>query len=378
MPRPRTGSITPDPKRGGYTVRVTYHDENGKRRDIRRNAGTKSEANRLLDQLKRDLKDGGAKSIDADRLTFQKLADIYTEERLVEPVYRGGDKVAGLRSWQDQRRRLKGLCEHFGKRLIKSITFADLESYKTKRLHQPTHKGTETAIATINRELALLRSVFVFAKQSGWLLRSPFEQGKAIISTAIEAKRERILSREEEARLLAACEDRERRHIRPLLIAALDTGARRGELLGLCWRDVDLENGLLTVKSFKGKKTTTRTVGMTARLRAELQQLFDLAPLNPDGLVFGIKAGFFKAFHTACQKAGIEDFRFHDCRHTAITRMVQSKMPHTEIMKLSGHTQFATFARYVNTTEETARRGADALDNLSREFEEMNVSEFVN
>lgn len=234
------------------------------------------------------------------------------------------------------------------------------------------------AIATINRELSLLRSVFGFAKQNGWLIRSPFEQGKSIISTAIEAKRERVLSREEEVRLLAVCEERERRHLRPLLIAALDTGARRGELLRLRWQDVDLLNGLLAVTSYKGKKTTTRTVGMTARLRAELERLYELAPLDPGGLVFGIKAGFVKAFDTACKKAGIEDFRFHDCRHTAITRMVQAGMPHTEIMKLSGHSVFQTFARYVNATGETARRGADALDNLTRQLEEMTANEFVN
>lgn len=378
MARPRTGSVIPDKKRGGFTARLTYHDGNGNRKDVRRHTETKTEANRLLNQLKRELEDGGAKSIDADRLTFQKLADAYSEERLTEPVYRGDEKVAGLRSWKDQQRRLKLLSDYFGKRFIKTISFTDLEGYKRQRLHQPTYRGTEMAIATINRELSLLRSVFGFAKQNGWLIRSPFEQGKYIISTAVEAKRERVLSREEEVRLLVVCEERERRHLRPLLIAALDTGARRGELLRLRWQDVDLLNGLLAVTSYKGKKTTTRTVGMTARLRAELERLYELAPLDPGGLVFGIKAGFVKAFDTACKKAGIEDFRFHDCRHSAITRMVQTGMPHTEIMKLSGHSVFQTFARYVNATGETARRGADALDNLTRQLEEMTANEFVN
>lgn len=381
MARPRTGSITPDKKRGGFIVRLTYHNEAGKRCDLRRWTKGQTDARRLLDQLKRELEDHRAQSIDGDRLTFQKLADLYQEKRLTEPIYRDGQKVAGLRSWQDQQHRLKLLTSHFGKRRVKSITFADLETYKNQRLSLATKSGGERSIATVNRELALLRSVFSFAKQSGWIARSPFEQGKALISTAIETKRERILTREEEDRLLSACDCRERRHLRPVIITALDTGARRGELLRLLWKDVDFVNGLLTVTSYKGKKMTRRTVGMTARLRVELERLYELAPRDLAGSVFGIKAGFTKAFDTACEKAGIEGFRFHDTRHTAITRMVQSGMPHTEIMKLSGHTQFSTFERYVNATAETARRGANALDNLyspQRVEDEEAATEFVN
>ena len=61
------------------------------------------------------------------------------------------------------------------------------------------------------------------------------------------------------------------------------------------------------------------------------------------------------------QEAGIADFRFHDCRHTAITRIIQAGIPATETMKISGHTQFVTFARYVNVNEQTARKGAARL-----------------
>jgi integrase len=379
MARPKTGSINFDEKRNLFVVRLTYFDEAGKRHDLRRTAETKSDAIRLLSRLKRDLDDGGPNAIDGDRLTFQKLADIYEEKRLTEPIYRDGQKVSGLRSWQDQRRRLKLLTGVFGKRLVKAITFADLEFYKTSRLTEAKRNGNERSIGTINRELALLRSVFGYAEQEGWITKSPFKKGKAIISAAMESKRERILSREEEERLLAACDCKERRHIRPVLIAALDTGARRGELLRLTWRDVNLEGGLITVTSYKGKKMTTRTIGMTSRLWSEMRRLYELAPVDPNALVFGIEAQFYRAFSTACRKAGLTGFRFHDARHTALTRMVQSGMPHTEIMKLSGHSLFSTFERYVNTTAETARRGADALDNLNQQaVEDDEASEFVN
>ncbi len=378
MARPRTGSITFDEKRNVFVVRLTYHDEAGKRHDLRRTTETKTEGLRLLAQLQRDLDDGGAQSIDGDRLTFKKLAEIFEDRRLVEPVYRDGQKVAGLRSWRDQRWRLKRLTEYFGARRVKSVTFADLESYKKHRLDGKKKKGGDRSITTINRELALLRSVFKFAKQCGWISRSPFEQGAGIISTAVETRRERILTREEEARLLLACECRERHHIRPIIIAGLDTAGRRGELLGLTWGDVNFAAGLITLTSYKGKKMTKRTIGMTTRLKAELERIHEAAPKDPDAKVFGIESNFYKAFDTACEKAGIQGFRFHDCRHTAITRMVQSGMPHLEIMKLSGHTTFATFERYVNSTVETARRGAEVLDSLNRQIIEETASDFVN
>jgi integrase len=117
---------------------------------------------------------------------------------------------------------------------------------------------------------------------------------------------------------------------------------------------------------------------MTARLRAELERLHERAPDNLDASVFGIKSGFYKAFETACEKAGVEDFIFHDTRHTAITRMVQSGMPHTEIMKISGHSTFKTFARYVQLVPERARLAADALDNLARRSEQEPANDFVN
>lgn len=379
MGRPRTGTIKEDKARGLFVVRYTYHDQHGKRRDLRRTTQTRTEANRLLNQFKRDYEDSGAKALDAERMTFRQLAEKYQAVRLVEPRYENGQKIGGLRSWRDQQRRLKKLAEYFGNRRIRIITFGDLETYKRQRLDQTSNRNQPVTIASANRELALLRSVFGYAVQERWLNRSPFDDGNGLISLAVESKRDRVLTREEELRLLAVCENKERQHVRPVLVTALDTAARKGELLRLRWSDVNLLAALITLTSYKGKKMTSRTVGMTARLKAELQRLAERAPEGRNELVFGIKQGFYKAFETACRLAGIEDFRFHDCRHTAITRMVQSGMPHTEIMKLSGHTVFATFERYVNASHETARRGADALDLLTRQIEEATaVTEYVN
>jgi integrase len=78
-------------------------------------------------------------------------------------------------------------------------------------------------------------------------------------------------------------------------------------------------------------------------------------------LVFGIIDTVKTAWKSALLQAQIEEFRLHDCRHTAITRMIQAGLPAAEVMKISGHTQWTTFARYVNVNEEAARNGADLL-----------------
>jgi integrase len=82
----------------------------------------------------------------------------------------------------------------------------------------------------------------------------------------------------------------------------------------------------------------------------------------PEGLVFGITDTIKTAFGSACEDAKLEDFRFHDCRHTATTRMIASGSSHTEVMKIAGHTQLKTFLRYLNITPETTRRVANNLN----------------
>jgi integrase len=100
---------------------------------------------------------------------------------------------------------------------------------------------------------------------------------------------------------------------------------------------------------------------MTPRVAEALTTLRNQAPPNYSGSVFGIRDTVKTAWRSALTEAKIEDFRLHDCRHTAITRMIQAGMPAAEVMKISGHTQWTTFARYVNINEQAARRGAELL-----------------
>ena len=199
------------------------------------------------------------------------------------------------------------------------------------------------------------------ALANGWIHKSPFTMGKTLISIGDEKPRERILTKEEEERLLAACTGW-RAHLRAIIICALDTGMRRGELFKLVWSDVDFENRLITIRAFNTKTMRQRQVGMTERLAGELAILYAQNP-DAEALLFGI--GSTKgAWNKVRLQAGVTDLRFHDLRHTYATRLVSKHLPLSEVGRVLGHTQPTTTYRYVNANVETARRAAEALNEL--------------
>jgi integrase len=199
------------------------------------------------------------------------------------------------------------------------------------------------------------------AHREGWLLRNPFA-GDSLISLADENKRERILTREEDVKLLAACDTPQRAHLKGIVICALDTGMRQGEMFSLRWKNVDLANGLLNIQAFHTKTMKQRQVAITTRLAIELERLKASAPDNPNGLVFGILDNVKRSFTAARSKAGLNDVRFHDLRHTAATRLVGAHIPLSEVGRFLRHSQANTTYRYVNANVETAKRAAAALD----------------
>jgi integrase len=171
----------------------------------------------------------------------------------------------------------------------------------------------------------------LIAQRERWILRSPFATGDSLISLADENKRERILTREEESKLLAACDTPQRAHLKAILICALDAGTRQDEIFSLRWKDVDLENRLVHLRAFHTKTMKERQVAITTRLAIKLEILKAGAPDDPNGLVFGTLDNVKRSFTAARSKAGLNDLRFHDLRHTAATRLVGAHIPLSEV-----------------------------------------------
>ncbi len=367
MPRQRTGCVIERKDRDGWWARLSYADKSGKRRTLQRKAGNRSEAKQLLKKMLREVEDHGPEIVEADKMRFATLAKIYEERKLIPPQYEGETKTKGLRSYKSQQRRLRTLVGYFGKKLIRSISHSDLEHFKNERLALPTWRGDKRSYADVNRDLQILRTILNFAKRQGWLPVTPFERGESLINTAHERKRDRVLSRDEETRLLVACDRPTRQHLKSIIIALVDTALRRGELQGIVWSDVDLDAGVIRVRTMLAKTAKPRTVPITSRLRHELKRLKALATDNPDQQVFGIFGDFKRAFATACQEAEIKELRIHDLRHTATTRMIEAGLPPAQVMVVTGHTQFSTFRRYVSADDDAIRRAGQALDKFYAE-----------
>jgi len=176
---------------------------------------------------------------------------------------------------------------------------------------------------------------------------------------------ERILLQEEESRLLESCGRVRSRFLKPLVILALNTGMRRGELLSLEWSQVDLENRgmrIVNAKSSSGE----RLIPMNATVYAVLT---DLGGKRTSELVFpsnrrdgerilDLKKGFKKAV----MLAAIPKIRFHDMRHTFATRLVRSGADLITVQQLLGHAKITMTARYAHSMADDKIAAVSKLD----------------
>jgi integrase len=230
MARQRTGSIF---KQGGkFYARLTYTGGDGKRHDLTRRAVDRADAKRIIKELIEGLETKGEKSIEASRATFRDLAERYSAVKVKPAEYRNDRKIAGMRDHVTVTGHVRTLVEYFGPKKLRDITASKIEQFRQARLATPVRgiDGKERSIANVNRTLATLRSMLRFAVGEGWIDRSPFEMSPTpLISQADEVKRTRVLSRDEEQRLLEVCgPNSPRAHLRALIVCALDTGMRRG------------------------------------------------------------------------------------------------------------------------------------------------------
>lgn len=390
--------------KGNLYARIQYQDDTGKLKEKLRRvpSGKITDVWKEVRAMRDELNQHGEETLNADKMTFLTLAEKYKEAKVFPAIIKDGHKVAGLKSYKPVEYYVKIMSEHFGKKLIRSIKPSDIEHFRTVRLKKPVEieikkkvkefnpitkrqkfkvtkekRVTERKLSSVNRELSTLRRMLNFAVNEGWLIANPFQKTDKVISNASEKARERVLDYDEEIILLNECKD-ERAHIKPILICALDTAMRPEEIYKLIWSDIQFLNGIIVIRAENTKTETERIVGITPRLKDELERLWECSPKDLTMSIFGVKS-IKTAFKTACRKAGIKNFRFRDCRHTATTRMVNSGMPQAEIMKTTGHTQLKTFLRYVNLTTGSVSENAKKFGYfLEKKISESTKTSFNN
>lgn len=326
--------------------------------------------------------------------TFRELIERFRADEIRPAVVLKGRKIAGYKQNIDSVHYMADLlADYFGDRLIRSITFGDLQTFRTWYASRPTKRGGLPAVSTVNEKMSFLRRVLNYAIRIYWLDVSPFKRGPALIDKAGEAVRNRMLTFEEEERLLAACVDYKsvtftRRHrdsyrkgpglevvtqktyvgrgrLRGLIIAALDTAMRRGEIFALRWDQIDFDARVIRLTGDAAARTKTGRAGvlpMTGRFYDELRRIRETSP--PRETVFE-RYDIRRAFTGACEDAGIEDLQFRDLRSTGATRMILAGNAESQVMKVTRHGRLKTFLdHYTNVDILNAQKIGRKLDDF--------------
>jgi integrase len=256
-------------------------------------------------------------------LTLAQLLD-EAEPKLRRPV------AAALNYWRDQ----------LGALRTRDVTPSVIARHRDLLTGAPTrangHKKTKPRSAsTVRSYLALLSAVFkIGVRELRWCESNPVRD---VTLPRASAGRTRFLGDDERAALLVACKASESPLLYPFVLLALTTGARRGELYALRWADVDLARRWAIFP--KTKNGTSRGVPLIASVVSEMEAL-----PRPCELVF--PEVMTTAWRTAAKKAGLADFRFHDLRHSAASRLVQSGANLSEVAQLLGHKDIRMKQRY--------------------------------
>jgi integrase len=331
-----------------------------------------------------------------ETLTFRQFAERYKEKH----VLANGPSLAETVDY-----RLKPLLDYFGDRPLAEIRTADVQDFiadlKKRRARPVGGEERPLAAASINRSLQLLRHMLNWAVGREYIDRTPFKRGtdRLIRPELEDNKRQRRVSEEEESKLLEAAPPM----LRSMIIAALDTGMRRGEMLALQFGDIDWQRQLTRLRGATTKSGRSRVVPIgTGRLLAVLKWL----RLDADGkekpnaaLVFsneagepigsfrrawvrtvlkahgtttawskrvkpvGKKKGGWKELTPECASAFKQiNLHWHDLRHEYASRLVERGVPLAQVRDLLGHASITTTERYDNQTLEALQAAAARLE----------------
>lgn len=296
-------------KRGNVWWSYIYHD--GSRYSQSTGTSNRKQAERIEDKLKQEFNDRRFQIVQSDpTITFGAVAARFVASGAVRP-------------------------HHLYHLQFLLPFFSDIPALRvTKSLAEDFRKARHTANpaikdATINRDLSVLRRVFNWALDEQLIAQNPLTR----LKMARERRtRRQILSLAEEERLLGVAPD----HLRAMIIIALDTGMRRGEITSQRWEDIDLVQKTLFVTHSKTPEGESREIPLTARLYE-----YFLDNRKPEGLVIDFRGRPIhfvqRAWRTALKHGGVRRVRFHDLRHTFATRMMEAGVMQEIRMELMGH-----------------------------------------
>lgn len=284
---------------------------------------------------------------EGERKTFREMMDRFIKEH--------APKVS-LNMQKSYAASLKHLLKFFGDMALSEITVKKVNEYKQVR------RESGGGAPGINRSLAMLSKAFnLSVKEWEWVKENPVLK---ISREKEKSGRDWWLSGDDEKRLL----ENSPQWLRDIIVFALHTGLRQDELLSLTWDRVDLFRKTIIIQETKNGKPRTIPLNQIA-----LNILIEKAKVRnlKSDLVFLSTAttkidchNLIRAFNVAKRKADIQNFHFHDLRHTFATRLAQRGVDLYKISKLLGHYDISMTQRYAHHCPESLREGIEVLEKV--------------
>jgi integrase len=292
---------------------------------------SKDLALRLLDKVRSDAIEGRL----GGKAKAPRVDEVW---KLFEPTSR-----RMKRSWERDRSLAAHLSKHLGSLSTDKLTIATVERYRAARELEPIC-GHAPSVATINRELTLLRRMLNYAVACEELKYNPLARLKLVKE---DNTRSSVVDEAGFQKLLEAADD----YFKPILITAFDTGMRKAEIMKLEWSQVDLTAGRIRLEGRDTKSREPRLIVMTERLCATLKEHRKGKVSSPVWVFLNPETGapwvdLKRPWTRACEKAGLPGLWFHDLRRSFVTNMRKAGVPESVCMKLSGHKTRAVFERY--------------------------------
>lgn len=269
-------------------------------------------------------------------------------ERYIETVLVNKPKMI---IWQ--MRQFEYWKRELGSYYLHKITPAIIVTARDKLAHGKTQKGTRRTPATVNRYMAALSHLFTIAfKEWSWVEQNPFLK----ISKLKEPRgRVRYLSDDERVGLLEACKKSASKSLYPITVLCLLTGARKMEINGIAWKHVDFKQNKLIFSDTKNGEI--RSISLSPEAREIFRDLYPEKKPSPEDLVFPSEhdrtkpVEIRKAWNNALIAAKIQDFRFHDLRHSAASYLAMNGATMADIAEILGHKTLSMVKRYTHLSE---------------------------
>jgi integrase len=258
------------------------------------------------------------------------------------------------RSWKRDAQMYENLSRFFGQVNLDSITPSRVEDFQQ-------HRVREVSPATVNRELALLKHMLNLAER--WNFRQGSNPVRLVKFLAEDNLQFQTLSEEAEKALLTCCPS----YLQDMIVFALNTGLRSGDIFNLHWKEVDFESRRLNVFVQKTRRVLIIPLNDAAYSVLEAWSAMRKGPYVFYNQMTGDRFRDLKAgFKLACKQAGLEGVTWHTLRHTFASRLLGAGADIVAVKELLGHSTVVVTMRYAHTNDEAKTRAVQAVGSSAK------------